>query len=107
MGGIGKTILATCIAHDEQVRFAFPDGVIWVTIGRRPDIVGSQKNILQNLDALNISPETPHHGINLLNKYLVDKKMLLILDDVWNVITFNLIYHLLIKSIDNGAPYTR
>jgi hypothetical protein len=30
MGGIGKTVLAQALCHDEVVQQAFPDGIIWV-----------------------------------------------------------------------------
>jgi hypothetical protein len=33
MGGIGKTVLAQALCHDESVQAAFPDGIIWVRIG--------------------------------------------------------------------------
>jgi hypothetical protein len=34
MGGIGKTVLAQAICHDEAVQQAFPDGILWVSVGR-------------------------------------------------------------------------
>ena len=34
MGGIGKTILAQALCADEVVQQAFPDGIIWTTIGK-------------------------------------------------------------------------
>jgi predicted ATPase len=36
MGGIGKTVLAQTVCHDQVIQQAFPDGVIWVTAGREP-----------------------------------------------------------------------
>jgi NB-ARC domain len=38
MGGIGKTVLATALARDEEVRSTFPDGVLWVTLGQTPQL---------------------------------------------------------------------
>jgi hypothetical protein len=37
MGGIGKTVLAAALAHDSEVRQAFPDGIYWLTIDQNPD----------------------------------------------------------------------
>jgi hypothetical protein len=34
MGGIGKTILAQALCHDPVVQHAFPDCIVWLTIGR-------------------------------------------------------------------------
>jgi hypothetical protein len=36
MGGIGKTVLAQALCHDPAVQDAYPDGVIWATIGQNP-----------------------------------------------------------------------
>jgi hypothetical protein len=33
MGGIGKTVLAQALCHDEVVQQAFPDGIFWFAIG--------------------------------------------------------------------------
>jgi hypothetical protein len=35
-GGIGKTVLAQALFRDEVVRQAFPDGLVWITVGREP-----------------------------------------------------------------------
>ena len=40
MGGIGKNRAALC--RDEIVQAAFPDGIVWVTIGREPKSLLSQ-----------------------------------------------------------------
>ena len=34
MGGIGKTVLAQELCHDDVVQQAFPDGIFWFTIGQ-------------------------------------------------------------------------
>jgi hypothetical protein len=34
MGGIGKTVLTQALCHDEVVQQAFPDGVIWIAVGK-------------------------------------------------------------------------
>jgi hypothetical protein len=38
MGGIGKTVLAAALAHDSEVRQAFPDGIYWLTMGQKPNL---------------------------------------------------------------------
>ena len=85
MGGVGKTVLATALARRPRVRLAFPDGIIWVTLGQTPDIPDLQAQI-----ALCLSDEFPEfrgikHGRISLTKMLRDKRCLLILDDVWEV----------------------
>src|SRR4051812_23653321 len=39
LGGIGKSTLAAALAHDPEVLVHFPDGVLWVTLGQRPDLL--------------------------------------------------------------------
>jgi TIR domain/NB-ARC domain len=50
-GGIGKTVLAAALARDPLLRRHFPDGVYWVTLGERPDLVGAQLDLLERLGA--------------------------------------------------------
>jgi WD40 repeat protein/S1-C subfamily serine protease len=87
MGGIGKSVLAVALARDDDVRRAFPDGVLWVTLGRTPDpLTARQKQIA---DALEDEPHTftdVQQGRARLSVLLADKNCLLILDDVWDAI---------------------
>ena len=38
MGGIGKTVLAQALCHDEVVQQAFPDGIFWFAIGKESQL---------------------------------------------------------------------
>ena len=38
-GGFGKTVVATALARDDAIREAFYDGVLWVTLGEKPNVV--------------------------------------------------------------------
>ena len=44
MGGIGKTVLAAALAHDSEVRQAFPYGIYWLTIGQKPNLLELEEN---------------------------------------------------------------
>ena len=48
MGGIGKTVLAAALAHDWAVRQAFPDGIYWLTIGQKPNLLYLQSQLLRH-----------------------------------------------------------
>ncbi|MBW4611140.1 MAG: hypothetical protein KME22_29025 [Hassallia sp. WJT32-NPBG1] len=85
MGGIGKTVLATALARDEEVRRAFPDGVIWITFGQTPQILTLQSNVVEALGDKQASFTEINSGKVQLRKLLTDKACLLILDDVWNL----------------------
>jgi hypothetical protein len=53
MGGIGKTVLAQALCHDESVQAAFPDGIIWVKIGQKPsdaDLINQMRETAKALD---------------------------------------------------------
>ncbi len=87
MGGIGKTVLAQAICHDEAVQDAFPDGVMWVTIGKNPSNCHLLEQIRELAKALGDSLEgydTLYGSENQLRMTLKDKSVLIVLDDVWD-----------------------
>ena len=43
MGGVGKSVLAAALAHEDEVRHAYPNGVIWIILGRPPVILWRAK----------------------------------------------------------------
>ncbi|MFC1717359.1 NB-ARC domain-containing protein, partial [Candidatus Poribacteria bacterium] len=84
MGGIGKSVLAAVVARDDDVRRAFPDGVLWVTIGQNPpSIPPRQRQVALALDDEPDPFEDVQQGKAYLSKLLADKACLIILDDVW------------------------
>lgn len=97
MGGIGKTTLALSFAY--KFRDAFPDGVLWTSLGPK-----STTRLL--LDAwgraldIDLLPERDEAACqNRLRQHLHDKRMLIVVDDIWDVI-----------HGDNflvGGPYSR
>ena len=82
-GGIGKTVLATAIAHDPTVRRAFPDGVYWVVLGERPDPVAAQAT-LAHLVGADAGFRTVEEGRAVLGEVLRDRRALVVIDDVWS-----------------------
>lgn len=85
MGGIGKSVLATALCHDEVIQAAFPDGIVWVTIGREPGNLTEQMKFIGT--KLGDSPgyyTSEAAGADRLRVVLAHKAVLLILDDVWD-----------------------
>ncbi len=80
--GIGKTALALNVIHAEQVIATFPDGQFWIALGPQPDL---RLILVQLIEALGGSAEklTPDQSTALLNALLAGKRLLLVLDDVW------------------------
>jgi len=82
MGGIGKSVLASALAHRPEVRRAFPDGVYWITLGQKPQLAELQRWLAKELgDAALFADE--RSGKETLRKLLAGRKSLLVLDDVW------------------------
>ncbi len=87
-GGVGKTVLAAAAARDEDVRRAFPDGVIWLTIGKEATESTITTRQLQVAQALGDHPrpfEDSEQGRGYLEDLLRDRACLVVLDDVWRL----------------------
>lgn len=85
MGGIGKSVIAAVLCHDPLILDAYPDGVIWITIGREPE------NLTLKLRKLGETlGDDPHHyatqeeAEERLRVLLPTKTALVVLDDVWD-----------------------
>lgn len=86
MGGIGKSSMARALCDDREVQLAFPDGILWATLGQTPDLV----SILRDWAAvLGITFSETVLTVNLLQNRLAQifaqQNCLLIVDDVWSV----------------------
>lgn len=83
MGGIGKSVLAAALAHDDEVRQAFPGGIFWLTLGQEPALTTRQSQLAESLgDPPRIFNDI-QQGRARLSELLAERACLLILDDVW------------------------
>jgi predicted ATPase len=84
--GYGKTALALALAADPQIEDAYYDGIIWVVLGRRSGsmVVPCIVDIIAALGAPGETFNTLEGAASGLAKALGNKKILLIIDDVWN-----------------------
>lgn len=85
-GGYGKTMLAKAMCHDDNIRQAFDDGILWVTLGESPGDL--TEYVIDLVEVL--SGERPGFaGIDAaetrLVQLLADRDILMVIDDVWNV----------------------
>jgi WD40 repeat protein len=85
MPGIGKTVLATALARDKDIRRAFPDGVIWVTLGLTPVLTSVQCYVAKILGDTTAVFDSPELGRARLSELLSERACLLVLDDVWEL----------------------
>jgi WD40 repeat protein len=82
MGGIGKSVLASALAHRPEVRRAFPDGIFWITLGQKPQLAEQQRWLARELGDEALFPDE-RSGKECLRTLLAGRKALLVLDDVW------------------------
>ena len=86
LGGSGKSVMASAVAHNHQVRSRFSDGVLWATLGQEPNLVSLLGGWVQAMgdysfrpDLLEPTPTSAH-----LRSLLHEKAVFLIVDDVWD-----------------------
>jgi hypothetical protein len=90
--GVGKTSLAVFLAREPDVVKAFPDGILWVSLGPASNLIHrisrwdsffGSGNFIQSRNLGDLK--------NRLKESLREKRMLLIVDDVWeekHILTF-------------------
>jgi len=84
--GVGKTTLVGVLSRDSEVSQAFPDGVLWASLDQKPSLVSilaGWGRALGRDDLLRVP--TAEEAARLLGNLLSHKKMLLIVDDVWEI----------------------
>ena len=82
--GVGKTTLAAALAHDSEISSAFPDGVLWASLGQNPELLSklvAWGRALGTNDLLRVN--SIEEASARLTALLLNKRMLLIVDDVW------------------------
>ncbi len=82
--GVGKSTTIGALAHDPDLLKAFPDGVLWVSLGEHPNVLA--KLAIWGYTLHVIAPgKTPTVDTlsTQITSVLRDRQMLLIIDDVW------------------------
>ena len=82
-GGYGKTTLALALCHDDQVIGAFDDGILWVTLGQNPNILGGLIKLYEALTGDQQAFLDEGQAVFKLREKLENRNCLLIIDDVW------------------------
>ena len=88
-GGFGKTALAQKLCFDERVREAYPDGILWATMGEEIDSNGRLKQIRDLILWWTEERETPafetlHAAGARFRELLNGSRALVVIDDVWS-----------------------
>jgi hypothetical protein len=82
--GVGKTTLVSVLSRDPDVARVYPDGILWTSLDQKPalmSILSGWGRALGRDDLLRVP--TPEEAVKQLAVTLQRKKMLLIVDDVW------------------------
>ncbi len=84
--GVGKTTVAAALANDSDIRAAFPDGILWASLGERPNLFAELFSWLHALTG-GQPPQcrTAHDASTQIASRLRDRRALLIVDDVWQI----------------------
>lgn len=81
--GIGKTSLAVSVLRDIFLRKVYFDGMVWLNLGEKPDILKLQMEVAKAFGAEDQIFQDPLQGRRFLRTLLADRSCLIILDDVW------------------------
>ncbi len=86
--GVGKTALSIALAHDEELRAHFCDGILWAGLGPEPNL----QNLLSRWGSLlNVSPaesavlSSVEAWARTLHAAIGSRRMLLVIDDAWEL----------------------
>jgi len=84
MGGIGKSVMARALCDDSTIKSAFPDGILWTTLGQEPNLTTKLREWVDALGGI-ISENVPTVDSlkATLAEFLEHRTCLLIVDDVW------------------------
>jgi tetratricopeptide (TPR) repeat protein len=88
MPGVGKTAIALAVAFDDVIRVRFNQDVIWVQLGRQPDLLGLLGEIGGRLGIAGseIAELTSVRERHLrIREGLASRPVLVIIDDAWSL----------------------
>jgi hypothetical protein len=81
--GVGKTTVVNALAHSANIEKSFPDGIVWVTLGPRPQM-RTVLNALGSTFGLDLLSERDDSGcVERLRLWLHRRRAFVIVDDVW------------------------
>lgn len=86
--GVGKTALATELAHDEEILASFTDGILWAGLGTEPDVLVllSRWGTLLGCNPPDLARSSrPEAWASTIHAAIGQRRMLLVIDDAWDI----------------------
>jgi DNA-binding SARP family transcriptional activator len=84
--GVGKSTIVAALAHDQVLAQAFPDGVLWASLGEAPNVLAELMGWAEALHLISPGQLPSLENVTAqLTAVLRDKRTVLILDDLWQV----------------------
>ena len=84
--GVGKSTIVAALAHDPDIAQAFPDGVLWTSLGEEPNLLAELMVWAEALHLTSPGQVPLMDALTLqLSAVLRNKRMLLIIDDLWRL----------------------
>ncbi len=86
--GVGKTALATVLAHNAEIRAHFADGILWAGLGYEPDVLGLLSRWGTVLQCAPLDPaqrSRPQAWATSIHAAIGQRRMLLVIDDAWKI----------------------
>lgn len=85
--GVGKTTIAAALAHDPDIQRYFSDGILWTSLGPTPDLFKELATWGRAIGfpLLDLNAHTVEEASAQLTALLYNKRILLIVDDVWAI----------------------
>jgi hypothetical protein len=84
-GGYGKTTLARALARDPDIQDAYFDGILWAELGEKPtQLIATLSDLVTLLSGERPRLETINAAAAKLGETLSDRRILMVVDDVWH-----------------------
>lgn len=84
LAGVGKTTFAAALTQDKSILEAFPDGILWTSLGRKPDLTSKLYDWGEWLELPKVKKASfSSEAFSAMRSHLSGKKMLLLIDDIW------------------------
>jgi WD40 repeat protein len=86
-GGYGKTVLASALCMNNDIRDAFGDGILWVKLGDTiadQDVIGRINDLIYLVSGERPGFTSISSAKTRLVELLADREMLIVIDDAWH-----------------------